>query len=350
VSIDELVPARPELTATGRPDVTIVVPFYNEELNIDPAVAELVEVLDGMTQTCEVLLIDDGSSDATGDLAFARAKADPRIRVIQFRRNFGQTAAINAGFRAARGRVVVLMDGDQQNDPRDIPRLLAAMDDGYDVVSGWRANRQDALLLRKIPSRIANRLISRTTGTHLHDYGCTLKAYDAEVVRHLRLYGEQHRFIPALASMSGAKVLELPVNHRPRTRGSSKYGIARTFRVLLDLITVKFLLSYLVRPMQLFGRVAMGSFALAVACAAMVPIQDAAGIQPLRGDSWVSLAVLLTTLAALFLAIGLLGEMIMRVYHEGGARQSYVTRRTSDTGAAGFDMLELTPMSDGRAG
>jgi glycosyltransferase involved in cell wall biosynthesis len=312
------------------PYLSVVIPFFNEEENIDPAVAEVLETLDAIPQSSELILVDDGSSDTTAMKAFAWHDRDARIRVVQFRKNFGQTAGITAGFNHSRGKVVVLMDGDQQNDPRDIPRLLAEMDRGYDVVSGWRTDRQDALLMRKIPSMFANRLISRITGTHLHDYGCTLKAYDGEIVRSLRLYGELHRFIPALAGMSGAAVTELPVNHRPRTRGSSKYGLARTVRVILDLITVKFLLSYLVRPMQFFGRAGIGSFLLALGCAVMIPLQETIGIQPLRGDSWVSLAALLTTLAALFVCIGLLGEMLTRVYHEGGARQSYVVRRRSD--------------------
>src|SRR4029077_16707627 len=190
-----------------------------------------------MPEAAGGILVDDGSRDSTGDRALAWHRRDPRVRVIQFRRNFGQTAAISAGFRYARGRVVVPMDGDQQNDPHDLPRLLATMDEGYDVVSGWRKDRKDKLLLRKIPSRMANRLISRITRTELHDYGCTLNAYHSDAVQHLHLYGELHRFIPALAGLVGARVVEIPVSHRPRTRGTSKYGISRTVLVLLDLLT-----------------------------------------------------------------------------------------------------------------
>jgi glycosyltransferase involved in cell wall biosynthesis len=275
-------------------DLTVVVPLYKEEENVDYAVSELLEVLDTMPQSAEVILVDDGSPDATGTMAMAWHDRDPRVRVIQFRRNFGQTAAISAGFRHARGRVIVLMDGDQQNDPHDLPRLLAKMDEGYDVVSGWRKDRKDKLVMRKIPSMMANRLISRITRTELHDYGCTLKAYHTDVVQHLHLYGELHRFIPALAGLVGARVVEIPVNHRPRTRGSSKYGISRTVRVLLDLLTVKFLLKYLSRPMQFFG-----------------------------------LSVLLVILGVQFLSMGLLGELLTRIYHEVGQRPPYVIRRTA---------------------
>jgi glycosyltransferase involved in cell wall biosynthesis len=210
------------------PGLSVVVPLYDEEENVDPAMRELLDVLDSLDVSSEVVLVDDGSRDHTAALARRWCQLDPRVRLIEFRRNFGQTAALSAGFDHARGRVVVAMDGDQQNDPRDIPRLLAKLDEGYDVVSGWRRDRQDALLLRKVPSMAANRLISRVTGTRLHDYGCTLKAYRGDVVRHLRIYGDQHRFIPALSQIVGARVTELPVNHRPRIRGQSKYGISGT--------------------------------------------------------------------------------------------------------------------------
>ena len=197
------------------PDLSVVVPLYDEEENVDPTMRELLDVLDGLELSSEVLLVDDGSRDETAALARHWCELDPRVRLIEFRRNFGQTAVLVAGFDHARGRVVVAMDGDQQNDPRDIPRLLAKLDEGYDVVSGWRRDRQDALLLRKVPSMAANRLISRVTGTRLHDYGCTLKAYRGDVVRHLRLYGDQHRFIPALSQIVGARVTELPSTTGP---------------------------------------------------------------------------------------------------------------------------------------
>jgi glycosyltransferase involved in cell wall biosynthesis len=313
-------------------DLSVVVPLYNEEDNVDPCLDELLSVLDRIPLRSEVILVDDGSTDATLARAQIWSDADRRVRVIQFRRNFGQTAAISAGFDHARGRTIILMDGDQQNDPADIPRLLEKLDEGYDVASGWRAKRQDKLLLRKIPSKLANRLISRITGTHLHDYGCTLKAYDAEVVRHLRLYGELHRFIPALAGMSGARVAELPVNHRPRTRGTSKYGISRTVRVVLDLITVKFLLGYLARPMQFFGRLGLASFLVALVSAAMIPLQRVGGFTLLKGETFSLMAVLATILAVQFICMGLLGELLTRIYHEGGMRKSYIVRQL-----VGFD-------------
>jgi len=310
-------------------DLTVVGPLYKEEENIDFAVAELLEVLDAMPQSAEVILVDDGSPDATGAMALAWHERDPRVRVIQFRRNFGQTAAISAGFHHARGRVVVLMDGDQQNDPHDLPRLLAKMDEGYDVVSGWRKDRKDKLLLRKIPSRMANRLISRITGTELHDYGCTLKAYHTDVVQHLHLYGELHRFIPALAGLAGARVAEIPVNHRPRTRGSSKYGISRTVRVLLDLLTVKFLLKYLARPMQFFGLLGLMSFVLGFCSLAGLLIEKAVAGVGLAERPLLILSVLLVILGVQFLSMGLLGELLTRIYHEVGQRPPYVIRLTA---------------------
>jgi glycosyltransferase involved in cell wall biosynthesis len=310
-------------------DLTVVVPLYKEEENVDHAVSELLEVLDTMPQSAEVILVDDGSPDATGAMAMAWNDRDPRVRVIQFRRNFGQTAAISAGFRHARGRVIVLMDGDQQNDPHDLPRLLAKMDEGYDVVSGWRKDRKDKLVMRKIPSMMANRLISRITRTELHDYGCTLKAYHSDVVQHLHLYGELHRFIPALAGLVGARVVEIPVNHRPRTRGTSKYGISRTVRVLLDLLTVKFLLKYLARPMQFFGLLGLMSFLLGFCSLAGLLIEKAVAGVGLAERPLMILSVLLVILGVQFLSMGLLGELLTRIYHEVGQRPPYVIRRTA---------------------
>jgi glycosyltransferase involved in cell wall biosynthesis len=314
-------------------DITVVVPLYNEEENIDPAVEELLGVLDGIPETAEVLLVDDGSKDATAERALAWHRRDDRVRVISFRRNFGQTAAIAGGFAHARGEVILLMDGDQQNDPRDIPRILAKMDDGYDVVSGWRKDRKDKLIMRKIPSRIANRLISRITHTELHDYGCTLKAYHRDVAKGINLYGELHRFIPALAGMVGAKVAEIPVNHRPRTRGTSKYGISRTVRVLLDLLTVKFLLKYLARPMQFFGVLGLISLAIGGITLAALIVDKFVNGTPMGNRPLLVLGVLATILGVQFLSMGLLGELLTRVYHEVGNKSPYVIRRT-----AGIDL------------
>jgi glycosyltransferase involved in cell wall biosynthesis len=306
-------------------DLTVVVPLYNEEENIDPAVEELLAVLDTMPQSAEVILVDDGSTDTTGDRALAWHQRDPRVRVIQFRRNFGQTAAISAGFRFARGRAVVPMDGDQQNDPRDLPRLLAPMEEGYDVVSGWRRDRRD----RRLPSRLANRLISRITSTPLHDHSCTLKAYHLDVVRQLHLYGEMHRFIPALAGLAGARVAEVPVNHRPRTRGTSKYGLARTLRVVLDLLTVRFLLRYIARPMQFFGLLGLISLLIGGATLTGLVVYKAVSGAGIAERPLLVLSVLLVIIGVQFISMGLLGELLIRIYHEVGQRPPYAVRRTA---------------------
>jgi glycosyltransferase involved in cell wall biosynthesis len=315
-------------------DLSVVIPLYEEQENIDPVLSELLAVLDGLPLSSEVVLVDDGSRDETVARATCWRDRDPRIHLIEFRRNFGQTAALAAGFDHARGRVIVAMDGDQQNDPHDIPRLLSKLDEGYDVVSGWRRDRQDALLLRKLPSAAANRLISRVTGTRLHDYGCTLKAYRCDVLSHLRLYGEMHRFIPALSQIVGARVAELPVNHRARIRGSSKYGISRTFRVLLDLITVKFLISYFGRPMRLFGSagfasMALGSLTLLYLLADKLILGHAIGGRPL-----LLLGIVLLVVGVQLLSLGILGELNIRIYHEAGRRRSYLIREFDAVGGA----------------
>jgi len=321
---EAVTPAPPEAPV---PDLSVVIPLCNEEENVDPVTRELLDVLDGMEQSSEVVLIDDGSTDQTAARARRWCQRDPRVRLIEFRRNFGQTAALCAGFDHARGRVVVAMDGDQQNDPHDIPRLLMKLDEGYDVVSGWRRDRQDALLLRKLPSAAANRLISRVTGTKLHDYGCTLKAYRSEMLRHLRLYGELHRFIPALSQVVGARVAELPVNHRARVLGRSKYGISRTIRVLLDLLTVKFLISYFGRPMRLFGSIGLASMALGALTLLYLLADKVVLGQPLADRPLLLLGLLLMVVGAQFLSVGILGELIVRIYHEAGRRRSYLIQR-----------------------
>jgi glycosyltransferase involved in cell wall biosynthesis len=317
-------------TDTPGADLSVVIPLYEEQDNVDPVLSELLAVLDSLPLSSEVVLIDDGSTDETVARTMRWRDRDPRIRLIEFRRNFGQTAALAAGFDHARGRVIVAMDGDLQNDPHDIPRLLAKLDEGYDVVSGWRRDRQDALLLRKLPSAAANRLISRVTGTRLHDYGCTLKAYRHDVLSHLRLYGEMHRFIPAMSQIVGARVAELPVNHRARIRGKSKYGISRTLRVLLDLITVKFLISYFGRPMRLFGgagfaSMALGGLTLLYLLADKVVLGHAIAGRPL-----LLLGIVLLVVGVQFLSLGILGELNVRIYHETGRRRSYTVRRSAD--------------------
>jgi glycosyltransferase involved in cell wall biosynthesis len=317
---------RPEL------DLSVVIPLYQEEENVDAAVEEVLDVLDTIPHSAELLLVDDGSLDQTGELALQWAMRDPRVRVLQFRRNFGQTAGIQAGFDHSRGATVILMDGDQQNDPRDIPRMLEVMGEGYDVVSGWRKNRQDRALSRKLPSKIANALISRLTGTRLHDYGCTLKAYDSEVVRHLHLYGELHRFIPALAALAGARVTEIPVNHRARTRGQSKYGLSRTLRVVLDLITVKFLLRYLTRPMQFFGKWGLLSSIIGLTAILFLIGEKVFARAPLDGRPLLILASVALLGGMLLFCTGLLGEVLTRIYHESGSRVSYTLRAVKSEG------------------
>jgi glycosyltransferase involved in cell wall biosynthesis len=316
----------PPQEAPQHPDLSVVIPLCDEEQNIDSVARELLEVLDELPLSSEVVLVDDGSQDHTAALARRWSQRDPRFRLIEFRRNFGQTAALSAGFDHARGQVIVAMDGDLQNDPHDIPQLLAKLEEGYDVVSGWRRDRHDALLLRKVPSVAANRLISRVTGTRLHDYGCTLKAYRRDVISHLRLYGDLHRFIPALSQVVGARITELPVNHRARVQGRSKYGISRTFRVLLDLLTVKFLISYFGRPMRLFGGIGFASMMVGAVTVLWLIANKIILGQGLANRPLLILGVLLLVVGVQFLSLGILGELIVRIYHEGGRRRAYLIR------------------------
>lgn len=310
-------------------DLSVVVPLYNEEESIDPAVEEILGVLDTLDLDTELILVNDGSIDGTGAKAVAWHEADPRVKVIEFRRNFGQTAGISAGFQYASSRVVVVMDGDQQNDPADIPTLLAALAQGYDVASGWRKDRKDKLIMRRIPSRVANWLISRVTGLELHDYGCTLKAYDKEVIDHLELFGELHRFIPALTLMAGANVIEIPVNHRAREHGTSKYGISRLPRVLLDLLTVKFLIGYRQKPMQFFGRMALACLGGGAVHGSVSALhRHARHGRPAGGATpW-----LLASLQ--FASFGIIGELLTRLYYRDAASPPYVVRRVWGSGAA----------------
>ena len=307
-------------------DLSIVVPIYNEEESINALYENITGALSGTGINYELILVDDGSSDRSYLLLKSIANDDSRIKVIRFRRNFGQTAAMAAGFDAATGRVVVPMDGDLQNDPTDIPRLLAKIDEGYDVVSGWRKDRQDAFINRKLPSMIANGLISRFTGVHLHDYGCTLKAYKKEVLEGINLYGEMHRFVPALASQVGAKVTELAVKHHPRMYGTSKYGISRTVRVVLDLMTVKFLLSYSTKPIQLFGKWGVYTlFAGLVSCSATIYMKLFEHMSMNRNPLWI-LTIFLFFMGIQFIVLGLLGELNARTYYEAQGKPIYAVR------------------------
>ncbi|MBY0277570.1 glycosyltransferase family 2 protein [Candidatus Binatia bacterium] len=313
-------------TAAAALDLSVVVPFYEEEEAIDAFFDELLGVLDRLPLRSEVIAIDDGSGDHTFDrLAAVRAR-DPRVKVIRFRRNFGQTAGLAAGFAHASGAVVVTMDGDLQNDPADIPRLLAKLDEGYDVVSGWRHDRQDDALTRVLPSRIANGIISSATNVQLHDYGCGIKAYRREITTGLKLYGEMHRFLPAIAGDLGARVTELPVNHRPRTLGRSKYGLSRTVRVVLDLMTVKFLSDFSTRPIQVFGLLGLLAAGLGGILMLILGFERIFLGMQLADRPIVLLAILLVVTGLQFITFGLLGEMLARTYHESQGKPIYVIR------------------------
>jgi glycosyltransferase involved in cell wall biosynthesis len=323
---------RPAAPHPQAPYISVVVPVYNEEESIPYLYERLSAALERLGRPYEVLAIDDGSRDRSFALLKELAARDERWRVVRFRRNFGQTAGFAAGFDRARGEWVVTIDADLQNDPNDIPAMLEKAESGYDVVSGWRARRQDPFLNRRLPSILANRMISWATGVHLHDYGCSLKVYRAEVVKNIDLYGELHRFIPAIASWQGVAVAEMPVNHEARKFGKSKYGIGRTTRVLLDLITVRFLLSYSTRPMQIFGAIGLISGALGGALLLYLAYVRLILLQNIGDRPLLLVAVLLVLVGVQFLGMGLLSELITRVYYEGRDRPIYVVREELNGG------------------
>ena len=314
-----------------KPELSIVIPLYNEAENVEPLYAELSAALDAIGRTCEVIVVDDGSRDDS----YARLKIiherDPRWKVIRFRRNFGQTAGFSAGFDAAQGEIVLTIDADLQNDPRDIPKLLAKMNEGYDIVSGWRMDRKEPFLSRRLPSMMANRMISGATGVVLHDYGCSLKAYRSEVVKNVRLYGELHRFIPAVASWMGVTVAEVPVNDRERQFGSSKYGISRTFKVFLDLITVRFMLGYANQPLRIFGTVGLAMAAVGALLGIYLTYVKVVLGQSIGNRPLLLLAVLLAIVGVQMVSMGLLAEMVMRTYHEVQDKPIYVIRESLGT-------------------
>lgn len=309
-------------------ELSLIIPFYNEVENLAECYERMTHALDPVGKSYEMLFIDDGSTDESIAVVRLLAERDPRVKVIQFYRNFGQTAAIAAGIRFARGRVVLPMDADNQNDPRDIPKLLAKMDEGYDVVSGWRKDRKDTYLTRILPSKIANALISKVTGVALNDYGCTLKAYKAEYLKPVALYGEMHRFIPAYARLTGAKITEVPVNHLPRTKGQSKYGLSRTFKVVLDLMTIKFLGAFATKPIYLFGSLGFFLlFASLVLAGWVIRDKFALGVFVHRNPLFM-IATLFAILGVLFVMMGLLAELLIRIYHESTGRPTYLIRET----------------------
>lgn len=306
--------------------ISIVIPAYNEEENIQYLYDELNNVFGPLDSEHEFLFIDDGSSDSTLDVLHMIQEQDPHVKIICFRRNFGQTAAMSAGFDFASGDVIITMDADLQNDPRDIPRMIEKINEGYDVVTGWRFDRKDAFLNRRLPSIIANKIISWTTQVSLHDYGCTLKAFRREVIKNIKLYGEMHRFIPAIASGMGISFTEIKVNHRPRKFGTSKYGISRTIRVVLDLITVKFLLSYSTRPIQVFGLLGVMSGLIGFLIAFVMIIQRQFFEIPMGDRPLLLLAILLVFVGIQFISIGLIAELQSRTYHESQQKPVYFVR------------------------
>ncbi len=308
-------------------DVSVVVPLLNEEKNIPILYDELTQTLQKIGLEYEILFIDDGSSDNSLQILEQLQLDDSRLCLISLRKNFGQTAAMTAGFDMANGDVIIAMDADLQNDPADIPILLAKINEGADLVTGWRYNRQDPFFSRKLPSKIANRIISFATGVHLHDYGCTLKAFRHDVIKTIKLYGEMHRFIPAIASAMGVTIAEVKVNHRSRRFGTSKYGISRTLRVILDLITVKFLLNYATRPIHVFGTFGVVSGFLGGALALVLTAQRQLYGVPLSDRPLLLLAVLLIFVGVQFVTIGLVAEMLARTYHESQNKPTYYIRK-----------------------
>ncbi|HIL13490.1 MAG TPA: glycosyltransferase [Deltaproteobacteria bacterium] len=327
-------------------DYSVVLPVFDEKDNLEPLHAELTVVMEALKCSYEIIYVDDGSADGSLDVLRRLHDDDDRVRVISFRRNFGQTPAIAAGFDASKGDVVITLDADLQNDPADIPRLLEKMKEGHQVVSGWRRERKDTLLLRRLPSVIANALIRSATNVRVHDYGCMLKVYDGDIARGLRLYGEMHRFIPAMAWDLGASVGEVVVNHRPRVAGVSKYGLSRATRVVLDLLTVKFLSVFSTRPLHAFG---LFGFALGVPGTLMLGWLGfdrlVFGVE-LAGRPIVMLAILLVVMGVQFVTMGLLAEMLARTYHESQSKPVYVVAvdlpAEQDSGEAGGSLTAVS--------
>jgi glycosyltransferase involved in cell wall biosynthesis len=320
-----------ELTVAGdkRPEVSVFLPVYNEEPNLLPLHAKLDDALKTLGRTSEIIYVDDGSNDGSLKVLRELARLDSRVRVVAFKRNYGQTAAMAAGIDAAKGEVLIPMDADLQNDPADIVRLLEKLDEGYDVVSGWRKNRQDKMITRKIPSMLANRLISWIGGVPLHDYGCSLKAYRRESLEDVRLYGEMHRFIPIYAAWAGARVTEIPVEHHARTMGKSKYGLSRTVKVVFDLITIKFMASYQTKPLYLFGWAGLLTFVVSLLSTLFAFLMKFAS-WPHHADFIQTplpvVAMVTLVLGVQLFLMGLLAEMMVRTYHESQAKSIYAVR------------------------
>lgn len=319
---------KPEILpqAESAPELSLFLPVLDEEENLRPMHAKIREALASLGKTAEIIYVDDGSTDKSLSILKELAAEDARVRVISLRRNYGQTAAMSAGIDAAKGDILIPMDADLQNDPKDIARLLDKLNEGYDVVSGWRKNRKDDLILRKIPSQIANKIISWIGGVPLHDYGCSLKAYRRDVIQDVRLYGEMHRFIPIYASWAGARVTEIPVDHHARTMGKSKYGISRTIKVVFDLITIKFMASYQTKPIYVFG-----SFGLIALVLSILAGLWAVFLKIFEGTSFILtplpiITVVMLAISVQFFLMGLLAELLVRTYHESQDKAIYAVR------------------------
>ena len=310
--------------------LSMVIPVYNEKQNISYLYENLNSVLLGIGRKYEVILIDDGSMDGTFKELLSIHEQNDNYKIIRFRKNFGQTPAMSAGFDYANGEVIITLDADLQNDPKDIPALLEKIDEGYDVVSGWRINRQDKAISKKLPSKIANWLIARLTGVKIHDYGCTLKAYRSDVVKNIELYGEMHRYIPAVASWMGISVAEVPVHHHSRKFGKSKYGISRTIRVILDIITLKYLLSYSQKPIQIFGLIGLITGLIGCIVTIYLIIMRLFFNVPLSSRPLFTLSIFMIFIGLQLITMGILGELIMRTYHEASGKPTYAIREIID--------------------
>jgi glycosyltransferase involved in cell wall biosynthesis len=321
-------PEPQSLPTDQKPELSVFLPVYNEEPNLRPLHAKLDIALKALDRRAEIIYVDDGSTDGSLNVLRDLAQRDSRVRVVALKRNYGQTAAMSAGIDAAQGEVLIPMDADLQNDPADIIRLLDKLDEGYDVVSGWRKNRQDKVITRKIPSMIANRLISWIGGVPLHDYGCSLKAYRRESLQDVRLYGEMHRFIPIYASWAGARVAEIPVEHHARTMGKSKYGLSRTLKVVFDLMTIKFMASYQTKPIYVFGSFGMLAFLISILAGLYAVFLKLFHKADFVQTPLPILAIVMFAVGIQFLLMGLLAEMLVRTYHESQAKSIYAVRET----------------------
>jgi len=310
--------------------LTVVIPIYNEKQNISYLYDNLNNVLPDIGKKYEVILIDDGSIDGSFKELLKIHENNKNYKIIRFRKNFGQTPAMSAGFDYANGEIIITLDADLQNDPKDIPALLKKIDEGYDIVSGWRINRQDKAVSRRLPSKIANWLIARLTGVKIHDYGCTLKAYRSDVVKNVELYGEMHRYIPAVASWMGISVAEVPVHHHSRKFGKSKYGISRTIRVILDIITIKYLLSYSQRPIQIFGLIGIVTGAIGIIITIYLIIMRLFFNMALSSRPLFTLSIFMIFIGVQLITMGILGELIMRTYHEASGKPTYAVKEIID--------------------